>query len=80
MPGGTFGSATAALPTGPLPWLILKKLEKRKTRLPGFSCSDSFIYHNLYAVAKKKLIHFAENLTFPHLFQPTHKNLQAGFH
>ncbi|MFO7615105.1 MAG: tRNA (guanosine(46)-N7)-methyltransferase TrmB [Bacteroidales bacterium] len=30
-------------------------------------------------MAKKKLIHFAENLTFPHLFQPTHKDLQAGF-
>lgn len=30
-------------------------------------------------MAKKKLIHFAENLTFPHLFQPTYKELQAGF-
>ncbi|MBW6460570.1 MAG: tRNA (guanosine(46)-N7)-methyltransferase TrmB [Bacteroidales bacterium] len=30
-------------------------------------------------MAKKKLIHFAENLNFPHLFQPTYKELQAGF-
>jgi len=30
-------------------------------------------------VAKNKLIHFAENLTFPHLFQPTYKELKAGF-
>lgn len=30
-------------------------------------------------MAKKKLIHFAENLTFPHLFQPSFEDLQAGF-
>jgi tRNA (guanine-N7-)-methyltransferase len=31
-------------------------------------------------VAKKKLIHFQENLTFPHLFQPGYKEVQSGFH
>lgn len=30
-------------------------------------------------MAKKKLIHFEENLTFPHLIQPTYKELEAGF-
>ena len=31
-------------------------------------------------MAKKKLIHFQENLTFPHLFQPGYKEVQSGFH
>ncbi len=30
-------------------------------------------------MAKKKLIHFKENLTFPHLFQPTYPQLEHGF-
>jgi tRNA (guanine-N7-)-methyltransferase len=30
-------------------------------------------------VAKKKLIHFQENLTFPHLLQPTISDLVSGF-
>jgi tRNA (guanine-N7-)-methyltransferase len=30
-------------------------------------------------VAKKKLIHFRENLTFPHLFQPAYYELDNGF-
>jgi tRNA (guanine-N7-)-methyltransferase len=30
-------------------------------------------------VAKKKLIHFKENLTFPHLFQPSYQDLADGF-
>ncbi|MEI7723697.1 MAG: tRNA (guanosine(46)-N7)-methyltransferase TrmB [Bacteroidota bacterium] len=30
-------------------------------------------------MAKKKLIHFQENLTFPHLLQPTYKDLASGF-
>jgi tRNA (guanine-N7-)-methyltransferase len=30
-------------------------------------------------VAKKKLIHFLENLTFPHLFQPRFDDFQNGF-
>jgi tRNA (guanine-N7-)-methyltransferase len=30
-------------------------------------------------VAKKKLIHFQENLTFPHLFQPVYSELVSGF-
>jgi tRNA (guanine-N7-)-methyltransferase len=30
-------------------------------------------------VAKKKLVHFRENLTFPHLFQPDYRELLAGF-
>jgi tRNA (guanine-N7-)-methyltransferase len=30
-------------------------------------------------VPKKKLIHFQENLTFPHLFQLRYSELQAGF-
>lgn len=30
-------------------------------------------------MAKKKLIHFRENLTFPHLFQPKYHDLTAGF-
>jgi tRNA (guanine-N7-)-methyltransferase len=30
-------------------------------------------------VAKKKLIHFQENLTFPHLLQPTYADLTGGF-
>lgn len=31
-------------------------------------------------MGKKKLIHFRENLTFPHLFQPHYKDLAFGFH
>lgn len=31
-------------------------------------------------MAKKKLIHFRENLTFPHLFQPHYQELEHGFH
>ena len=31
-------------------------------------------------MAKKKLIHFQENLTFPHLFQPGYRDIQSGFH
>jgi len=31
-------------------------------------------------VAKKKLIHFQENLTFQHLFQPSYHQLDPGFH
>ena len=31
-------------------------------------------------MAKKKLIHFQENLTFPHLFQPHYHEIQSGFH
>jgi tRNA (guanine-N7-)-methyltransferase len=31
-------------------------------------------------VAKKKLIHFKENLTFPHLFQPRFDDLVPAFH
>jgi tRNA (guanine-N7-)-methyltransferase len=31
-------------------------------------------------VPKKKLIHFQENLTFPHLFQPDHQDLQKNFY
>lgn len=30
-------------------------------------------------MAKKKLIHFKENLSFPHLLQPTYKDLHSGF-
>jgi tRNA (guanine-N7-)-methyltransferase len=30
-------------------------------------------------VTKKKLIHFKENLTFPHLFQPVFQEIQHGF-
>jgi tRNA (guanine-N7-)-methyltransferase len=30
-------------------------------------------------VGKKKLIHFQENLTFPHLFQPNYRDLEQGF-
>ena len=30
-------------------------------------------------MAKKKLIHFKENLLFPHLFQPTYQDLSDGF-
>jgi tRNA (guanine-N7-)-methyltransferase len=30
-------------------------------------------------VSKKKLIHFQENLTFPHLFQPGYQDLQKNF-
>ncbi len=30
-------------------------------------------------MAKKKLIHFQENLTFSHLFQPTYRELEDGF-
>ena len=30
-------------------------------------------------MAKKKLIHFQENLSFPHLFQPTYNELVCGF-
>ena len=30
-------------------------------------------------MAKKKLIHFQENLSFPHLLQPTYNDLAAGF-
>ena len=30
-------------------------------------------------MAKKKLIHFQENLTFPHLFQPAYNDLITGF-
>lgn len=30
-------------------------------------------------MAKKKLIHFTENLTFPHLFQPKYQELVPGF-
>ena len=30
-------------------------------------------------MAKKKLIHFRENLTFPHLFQPRYNEIQNGF-
>jgi tRNA (guanine-N7-)-methyltransferase len=30
-------------------------------------------------VTKKKLIHFQENLTFPHLFQPYYRDLENGF-
>ena len=30
-------------------------------------------------MAKRKLERFAENATFPHLFQPTHDELQTGF-
>lgn len=30
-------------------------------------------------MAKKKLIHFQENLLFPHLFQPSYHDLLAGF-
>jgi tRNA (guanine-N7-)-methyltransferase len=30
-------------------------------------------------VAKKKLIHFRENLTFPHLFQPRYSEIEADF-
>jgi tRNA (guanine-N7-)-methyltransferase len=30
-------------------------------------------------VAKKKLIHFKENLLFPHLFQPSYNDLFSGF-
>lgn len=31
-------------------------------------------------MGKKKLIHFQENLTFPHLFQPPYNDLTNGFH
>jgi tRNA (guanine-N7-)-methyltransferase len=31
-------------------------------------------------VAKKKLIHFQENLTFPHLFQPSFREIDHDFH
>lgn len=31
-------------------------------------------------MAKKKLIHFQENLTFPHLFQPSYKERHDDFH
>jgi tRNA (guanine-N7-)-methyltransferase len=31
-------------------------------------------------VAKKKLIHFQENLTFPHLFQPRYHEINDGFY
>ena len=30
-------------------------------------------------MAKKKLIHFQENLTFPHLLQPGYRDIQSGF-
>lgn len=30
-------------------------------------------------MGKKKLIHFRENLTFPHLFQPSYHQLESGF-
>jgi tRNA (guanine-N7-)-methyltransferase len=30
-------------------------------------------------VTKKKLVHFKENLTFPHLFQPHYHEIQSGF-
>jgi len=30
-------------------------------------------------MAKKKLVHFTENLTFPHLFQPFYRELTGGF-
>jgi tRNA (guanine-N7-)-methyltransferase len=30
-------------------------------------------------VAKKKLIHFRENLTFPHLFQPRYQEIEKNF-
>ncbi len=30
-------------------------------------------------MAKKKLVHFQENLTFPHLLQPTYNDLTDGF-
>lgn len=30
-------------------------------------------------MSKKKLIHFRENLTFPHLFQPSYHDLTEGF-
>jgi tRNA (guanine-N7-)-methyltransferase len=30
-------------------------------------------------VAKKKLVHFRENLTFPHLFQPHYSDMLTGF-
>jgi tRNA (guanine-N7-)-methyltransferase len=30
-------------------------------------------------VAKKKLVHFRENLTFPHLFQPQYSDMLSGF-
>jgi len=30
-------------------------------------------------VAKKKLIHFQENFTFPHLFQPTYLEMESNF-
>ena len=30
-------------------------------------------------MGKKKLIHFQENLTFPHLFQPSYPELNSGF-
>ena len=31
-------------------------------------------------MGKKKLIHFRENLAFPHLFQPHYQELGSGFH
>lgn len=31
-------------------------------------------------MGKKKLIHFQENLTFPHLFQPDYNEIRTGFH
>lgn len=31
-------------------------------------------------MTKKKLIHFAENLTFPHLLQPKYQDFQPAFH
>ncbi len=30
-------------------------------------------------MGKKKLVHFQENLSFPHLFQPTYNDLHPGF-
>ena len=31
-------------------------------------------------MGKKKLIHFQENLTFPHLFQPAYQEIQSDFY
>jgi tRNA (guanine-N7-)-methyltransferase len=33
----------------------------------------------IITVSKKKLVHFRENLTFPHLFQPHYNDISVGF-
>jgi len=50
----------------------------RKIHRPGYLNTEHPSYLTGY-VAKKKLIHFAENVHFDHLFQQSYHELMAGF-